>query len=292
MKINFFAVNVLAFTSAATDLKSQPTKVMNAAQTDADLASSYENWDQTAFYNPLELAQKKWCPNSKIRSETKYLKHHVQLFKESLEALKDNTQDDQYYEDHIYDKNLNQIEAMKNCQYLDSCSKVETLPADCKFFDYTYDLPHHKLIKGNEIGLDKLAEKDKALQKETAIRKAKQDAMEAAEKAADEAAEKLRKEKEAEKKRIAKEKADEKKRIAKEKADAEEKLKREQEAEKKRIAKEKADEEKRIAKEKADEEKRIADAKAAKIAADLKAIADAKALKEEKRLAALKKIAD
>ena len=47
MKINFFVMNVLAFTSAATDLKSQPTtKVMSLSQIDTDLASSYANWDQ------------------------------------------------------------------------------------------------------------------------------------------------------------------------------------------------------------------------------------------------------
>ena len=58
MKINFFVMNVLAFTSAATDLKSQPTsKMMSLAQTDTDLASSYANWDQTyTYYDPLELA--------------------------------------------------------------------------------------------------------------------------------------------------------------------------------------------------------------------------------------------
>ena len=48
MKINFFVMNVLAFTSAATDLKSQTTtKVMSLSQIDTDLASSYANWDQT-----------------------------------------------------------------------------------------------------------------------------------------------------------------------------------------------------------------------------------------------------
>ena len=82
MKINFFVVNVLAFTSAATDLKSQPTKVMNAAQTDADLASSYENWDQTTYYDPLELAQKGYCRGSEIRHEKQYLTFHSGKFKE------------------------------------------------------------------------------------------------------------------------------------------------------------------------------------------------------------------
>ena len=61
---------------------------------------------------------------------------------------------------------------MKDCQNLDNCSNLASLPADCKFFDYTYDLHNHKVIKGNEIGLDKLPEKEEALKKETAKRKA------------------------------------------------------------------------------------------------------------------------
>ena len=55
MKINFFVMNVLALTSAATDLKSQTNKVMALSQIDTDLASSYPNWDQTN--DPLEFAQ-------------------------------------------------------------------------------------------------------------------------------------------------------------------------------------------------------------------------------------------
>lgn len=55
MKINFFVTTVLAITSAATDLKNQPTGVMKLSQVDADLASSYADWDQS--YSPLCLAQ-------------------------------------------------------------------------------------------------------------------------------------------------------------------------------------------------------------------------------------------
>jgi len=55
MKINFFVMNVLALTSAATDLKSQTNKVMALSQIDTDLASSYTSWDQTN--DPLQLAQ-------------------------------------------------------------------------------------------------------------------------------------------------------------------------------------------------------------------------------------------
>ena len=44
------------------------------------------------------------------------------------------------------------------------------MPADCKFYDYTYEIKNHVLTKGDEIGLDKLPEMEKTLAKEVAKR--------------------------------------------------------------------------------------------------------------------------
>ena len=111
MKINFFVMNVLALTSAATDLKSQTKKVTALSQTDTDLASSYPNWDQV--YDPLDLAQRQkvQCPRQKIRQITKMLPTNLQWSMNAVESLREGGHTDQEYKDHVYDKDFYLIEA-------------------------------------------------------------------------------------------------------------------------------------------------------------------------------------